>query len=66
MTSKKWIIEVEVHEGGYTEATLFFDGAPIEGHSDSTNSLTVQTLMAPLVRSVAIRAQDARRRATYV
>lgn len=32
------------------EATLWLDGCPAEGHSDSTGTLTVRELADPLIR----------------
>lgn len=56
----KAVIEVEV-DGREVDCSLTIDGCPLSGHGDTTGSLPVGSLLAPLVATAVARAEQARR-----
>lgn len=58
-------IVIELTNGG-VEATLWLNGCPLDGHSDSTGTLSMRSLVGPLIdrletARIALALREARR-----
>jgi hypothetical protein len=54
---KSFRIEVDVHDNGYVDATLFRDRWPLSGSGDTTGTLHAQDLIGPLARTLIAEVQ---------